>query len=762
MNLRLPGSLVQKLSPDRLVVLVVVLGLSFGAVVLIPGLKLASELVKTSAALKWVGEQQRYPTIIRASLETMRDRLTDRGYIQESLDQLKDSTQKLDDAVTLMTAPRAGGWFSMAGYLGGGADSTAGRHSQPLAQAWAKEKAVLDPVMAFSGLPYADSESAGSILNARGRELERDITAAIRMSRHTLPDLDAQLGAVGSELQAGNGRAARQLQLVMLLGVLIAAGLVLLIMLLLNARRHQDARLREARQQTADILRTVKEGLFLLDENLVIGSAYSSALETLFQRKDIAGLGFDALLENIVSEKTLATALKFVKVLRAERTNEKLVKSINPLGEVEVHLAAGPGKFDTRYLDFEFHRVRVDGRITHVLVSVSDVSSRVELARELQSSQQQAQAQVDTLLGILHIDPTHLASFLSDSNAAMKMINAVLKEPAREESAFRKKLDTLFRQAHSVKGEAAALGLSSIESRAHSFEDDLKGLREKSDLSGNDFLPLVIKLDDLLTHLQSVSDLVSRLSKFQIPRAEAPIPPGEESGTQRDQPAVARGGASAARESPAAGRADAPADLEATGPLGSDGGLGSALQQLGDRVAADSGKEARVQCRGLDQVPEDYRRIVKDIAIQAVRNAVVHGIERTAERTAAGKPLHGLVRVDFKRTSDGNYKLSVEDDGQGLATERIKEAAVQKGFITADQVDSLDARQTLSLLFQPGFSTLDVATKDAGRGVGMNLMADHMRQIGGRVGVATAPGKFTRVTMTLPAQLKPADDTVAA
>ena len=146
----------------------------------------------------------------------------------------------------------------------------------------------------------------------------------------------------------------------------------------------------------------------------------------------------------------------------------------------------GGGKFETRFLQFEFHRVRVDGRITHMLVSVSDVSSRVELARELQNSQSQAQAQVDTLLGILHIDPVQLASFLNDSNAAMKMINAVLREPAREEGAFRKKLDTLFRQAHSVKGEAAALGLSSIESRAHSFEDDLKLLRERAGLSGND------------------------------------------------------------------------------------------------------------------------------------------------------------------------------------------------------------------------------------------------------------------------------------
>jgi len=154
-----------------------------------------------------------------------------------------------------------------------------------------------------------------------------------------------------------------------------------------------------------DILRTVKDGLFLLDQRLVIGAAYSGALESLFQRKDFAGLAFESLLKSIVSERTLATALKFVKILWAERTNEKLVRTINPLGEVEVHIDVGNGKFDTRYLQFDFHRVRVDGEMTHVLVSVSDVTARVDLARELQTAQTQAQGQVDTLLGILHIDP---------------------------------------------------------------------------------------------------------------------------------------------------------------------------------------------------------------------------------------------------------------------------------------------------------------------------------------------------------------------
>ena len=732
MNSRVP--FLSKLSPDRLMVLVVLLGVSFVAIVLLPGLKLAGDLVNSSAALKWVADQQRYPTIIRASLETMRDRLTNRGYLQESVDQLTDASKKFGDAVQIMTTPRPGGWLGI-GLPGAVGDSIAAGQAGALRDAWARELGAVQPVLAFNGVPYVDSESEGTVLNATGRQLEHDLTTAIRISRHSLPELESDLSNVGAELQAGSARAARQLQVVMLMGLLIAAGLVLLIVALLNARSKQEAKLREARQQTADILRTVKDGLFLIDENLVIGTAYSGALEMMFQRKDLAGLGFEDLLKDIVSEKTLNTALKFVKVLWAERTNEKLVKSINPLGEVEVRLAMGHGKFDTRYLDFEFHRVRFDGKITHVLVSVSDVSSRVELARELQNSQKQAQAQVDTLLGILHIDPGHLASFLNDSNAAMKMINAVLREPAREEGAFRKKLDTLFRQAHSVKGEAAALGLSSIESRAHSFEDDLKALREKPDLSGNDFLPLVIKLDDLLTHLQSVSELVSRLSKFQLIRNEA-APPAEETQMVDESAQV-------------------------TGPLEIDYGLGATLQQLADRVAAEHGKQAQVRCNGLDLVPEEYRRIVKDIAIQGVRNAVVHGIEPATVRVAAGKSPQGMVRLDFRNVGEG-FKFSVEDDGQGLATERIKEVALQKGFLTPDQAENLDPKKVLSLLFQPGFSTVETATKDAGRGVGMNLMADLMRQIGGRVGVATAPGRYTRVTVTLPVPPRPIDDTVAA
>jgi len=743
MNSRLAKVVRPLLTPAGLLILVVVLGVSFVAIVLIPGLELAGEVAESSTALKLLGEQQRHPTLIRASLEAVHDRLGTRGYVQESLDDLRASTTKLEAALHEMTAPPPPSWFSLTGdSFSANTDkdttvttgaSLAGKHAAVLLDSWAKELVVLNPVIAYHGVPYLDNESTGTALNDSGRELELRVNVALRTSRHVLPVLDSEFAAIAVELQSSNVRSATQLRLVMISGLVIAVALVVLVTVLLSARQRQESSLRQARQQTMDILRTVKDGLFLLDSNLEIGSAYSSALETLFQRKDFAGLPFEDLLRHIVSERTLATALKFVKILWAERTNEKLVKTINPLGEVEVHLDAGSGKFDTRYLQFDFHRVRVDGEMTNVLVSVSDVTTRVELANELQASQNQAQGQVDTLLGILHIDPAQLTSFLNDSNAAMKMINAVLREPTREEGVFRKKLDTLFRQVHSVKGEAAALGMSSIESRAHAFEDDLKALREKPALSGNDFLPLVIKLDDLLTHLQSVSELVVRLSRLHNPQHDV----------VHTITAVLQG------EKPKLQGAHGDSGVEAT------------LQQLTARVARENNKEATLQCTGLDKVPEDYRRAVKDIGVQAVRNSIVHGIEPPSARVTAGKARQGSLRLSFQEADTG-YKLIVEDDGQGLSTERIKEAALKKGFITPEKAQTMDTKQVFSLLFQPGFSTIETATKDAGRGVGMNLIADLTNQMGGRVSVATSAGKFTRLTMTLPRAAKQADDTEAA
>src|ERR1700691_5289519 len=147
MNSRLARAIGPLQTPAGLIALVVILGLSFVALVLVPGLKLASEVAESSTALKMLGEQQRHPTIIRASLEAIHDRLGARGYIQESLDQLRASSAKLDAAMHDMTVERPVSWFSFITDSSATGAPIAGEHAAQLLYAWAGELVVLKPVL---------------------------------------------------------------------------------------------------------------------------------------------------------------------------------------------------------------------------------------------------------------------------------------------------------------------------------------------------------------------------------------------------------------------------------------------------------------------------------------------------------------------------------------------------------------------------------------------------------------------------------------
>src|SRR5258708_27157449 len=135
-----------------------------------------------------------------------------------------------------------------------------------------------------------------------------------------------------------------------------------------------------------------------------------------------------------------------------------------------------------------------------------------------------------------------------------------------------------------------------MESRAHALEDDLKWLKEKPSLSGNDFLPLVIKLDELLTHLQSVSELVARLSRLHS--------------TQHDVVHTITAVLQDEKQKLQGAKTDA--------------GVEATLQQLTAHVARENNKEATLQCTGLEAVPEDSRRAIKYIGLQPVTTAIVH------------------------------------------------------------------------------------------------------------------------------------------
>ena len=716
-----------------------ILALAFLVGVLAPAWYFAGRLVENNTAVRTIGELQQQPSRMQNALNSIQDRLRARGFVRDSIEQLKSATTQFDKSTASL---KSGGGVSIGGF---GSDDDVQATITEMTQAWQKYQPSLAPVANFTSIPYSDSEREGTQLNVDGRELQRTVTNAASQARVYTPVLEKNLAQIISGLQSSSDALATALRSVVLVGVGLAAALAALVGYLSLARGKQAAAATAARQQTEDILRTVREGLFLLDADLKIGEIHSDATGSLFQRESIAGITFEDLLRNLVSAKTLAIATKFVKVLWSERTKENLIRSINPLNEVEV-VTAGDGakdKGETRYLEFNFHRVRRDGAITHVLVSVADVTARVALAAQLKGAQDSAQTQMDAFLSILHVDPNQLSSFLDDSDVAFKMINATLRDPARDSAAFRRKIDGLFRQIHSIKGEASAIGLGSMETRAHALESDLAALRERTDLTGDDFLPLLTKFDDLVSHSQSVREMVTKLASFR----------DSFGASQKHSPAT--GGSAHASSGDTATRqalTDSVA-AEATLQRSAREGFVASAQQLADRIAHDHGKKVVVTCRGHDQVPEAYRRPVKDVLIQLIRNAVVHGIESPAEREAAGKSPEGHIRINFELTESGRaFRMQCEDDGRGLTPDNLRTTAVTKGIISQNDASALSDQEAMMLVFRSGFSTAEGVTRDAGRGVGMDVIAEIAARLGGRISLNSEIGKNMKLSLSFPAQ----------
>jgi two-component system, chemotaxis family, sensor kinase CheA len=158
----------------------------------------------------------------------------------------------------------------------------------------------------------------------------------------------------------------------------------------------------------------------------------------------------------------------------------------------------------------------------------------------------------------------------------------------------------------------------------------------------------------------------------------------------------------------------------------------------------------RLTVAGLAEVPAPYTATIKDCLIQMLRNAAVHGIEAPQVRRAHAKEETGTVHVDFRKVSDG-YELVFEDDGAGITPDTLKAAAVRRQLISEEEASGMDTRATMALIFRPGFSTQEEVSMDAGRGVGMDVVARSVYALGGRIGVSTHPGKFTRFKILLPA-----------
>jgi two-component system chemotaxis sensor kinase CheA len=172
-------------------------------------------------------------------------------------------------------------------------------------------------------------------------------------------------------------------------------------------------------------------------------------------------------------------------------------------------------------------------------------------------------------------------------------------------------------------------------------------------------------------------------------------------------------------------------------------------------LARETGKDIELRLTGEGtEIDKFVVERLADPLLHLVRNAVSHGLEAPAERSAAGKPPRG--RIDLRAAvAGGEVVVEVEDDGRGIDPERVFARARVVGLVAPDA--PTDPAAVLDLICSPGFSTQDSVDRASGRGVGMDVVRRSVEELGGTLILRTRPGHGTRFTARLPLTLAIAD-----
>ncbi len=166
-----------------------------------------------------------------------------------------------------------------------------------------------------------------------------------------------------------------------------------------------------------------------------------------------------------------------------------------------------------------------------------------------------------------------------------------------------------------------------------------------------------------------------------------------------------------------------------------------------------TGKQAKLSVVGAE-VSLD-RRVLEQLRgplVHLVRNAVDHGLEMPEVREERGKHREGHLTIRVEQQGNMLF-IEVSDDGAGLDLEQIREAALRRALVPAEELASLSAQQLHQLIFRPGFSTKEEATEYSGRGVGLDVVRNQIQALQGHVEVQSVPGQSTRFILTIPADL---------
>ena len=177
------------------------------------------------------------------------------------------------------------------------------------------------------------------------------------------------------------------------------------------------------------------------------------------------------------------------------------------------------------------------------------------------------------------------------------------------------------------------------------------------------------------------------------------------------------------------------------------------LPRLVRDLANELGKKIELEMRGAEtELDRQVLELIKDPLTHMVRNSGDHGLEKPADRRAAGKPETGRILLNAYHQG-GHIIIEIGDDGRGLPVDKIRAKVLAQGLATESELAQMSEHDVLRFIFRPGFSTAQQITSVSGRGVGMDVVKTNIERIGGTIELRSKEGRGTTFTIKIPLTL---------
>jgi len=275
--------------------------------------------------------------------------------------------------------------------------------------------------------------------------------------------------------------------------------------------------------------------------------------------------------------------------------------------------------------------------------------------------------------------------------------------------------------------------MNTLADSLHDMEGELEQIKRIKSLNGNDFLVIALRLKQIYKQIKLVRDAIEKITSLRKALKKS----------------NKKGSTKKPKQKPI--KLDSLIPHEAT----ANDSWAKMVCHFAEGIGRQYNKELRVNLERFNEKAMSSSELtcIREVIIQLVRNAAVHGIEQVDDRIIKGKKPQGQIKIYSERLNNQEM-IHIRDDGRGIVLEEIREKLRADKNLCAEDVQNMTQSKLIKMLFKPGFSTAKEVDINAGRGVGLDLVRSSIESTGAKLSLKFKEGVYTQFTIILPPSLE--------